>query len=434
MSTIFPVQRAVAAPEVQWLLCFHLACRCQELQHKSKKQQRQQQQQPPPWEQLFAALGVPDSVQYSSYYTFNGRETMTIESLLMALVCQLGCSSRVRQILFVGPKQSATQLGPAIQAAAAAAAAAAQLHPATPAAAAAAAEATPSALPYNAQQQQQQQQVQGRVLPSTEPTFWPELEPEDHCVLPAKLVQPLLLTVLQLCSKLKPVAGVIARGLWLADELLIECLHSSSMVRLAVALQETTPVPGASVACTERGVSVPRVDKAPAAAEMEQAYQDALRAIAQPLLHAVAPAALKAVRQVEQGLSRRAVSSSVEALSEMTAEQSAAREIDGLLDLLGKLVLRLVAKGEYSSCCCTLNLYRVHFLLSYQALLFSVEIWWSGSILTNTCIAFFNLCRFHMVPEQQQRIGGSPAAAPAVLPQGNRSSNAAAGNGSTRGN
>jgi hypothetical protein len=55
-------------------------------------------------------------------------------------------------------------------------------------------------------------------------------------------------------------------------------------------------MPDGTVVMTEAAPTEPL----PVVAEMEQAYHDALHAMAQPLLHAVAPAALKAVRQVEQ--------------------------------------------------------------------------------------------------------------------------------------
>jgi hypothetical protein len=77
------------------------------------------------------------------------------------------------------------------------------------------------------------------------------------------------------------------------------------------------------------------------------AYQQALQSIAQPLLHAVGPAVIKAVRQVEQGLSKDVVvSSSSMAQVVKAAEQSAARLADQAMEKFGRLVLQVILEGE----------------------------------------------------------------------------------------
>jgi hypothetical protein len=179
---------------------------------------------------------------------------------------------------------------------------------------------------------------------------------ERHALPPVQLLQPLLLTVLQLCSELQPQLGVMLRSLDLADELLRACMQSASHIRRVAALQQAQAEIHLQ-ASPERDIMFPvpaPSDVAAAAKEMKRMYREVLHAIAQPLLHAVAPAALKAVRQVEQGLSRGAVGSSRVGVQDgTTAEQTAKKPADQLMSKFGSLVLQVVAQGESMyNCCC----------------------------------------------------------------------------------
>jgi hypothetical protein len=178
------------------------------------------------------------------------------------------------------------------------------------------------------------------------------LKPCDYCMLPTQLVQPLVLSLLQLCSELNPVVGVIVRGVCLVDELLSACLDSAKRITKAAELRHATvaKMPDGMVEVVSGATPV---DPQPAAVEMQRAYQQALHAMAQPLLHCVGPAALKAVRQMEQGLSRGVVSSSITVLPGEIAEQAAVSVADYVLGRFGRLVLRVITESEYGSCCCS---------------------------------------------------------------------------------
>jgi hypothetical protein len=322
------VLQAVAASDVQWLLSFQLACTCQQLQQKKNKQQQQQQQQL--LEQLFAALGVPADARYSSYFKFED-DIIPMEVLMTAQQFQLDAVYCTMQWLPVGCKQEAS------------------------AAAAAAAVALASTAPQEPQQQQQQQQQQQKQqqwqlsLPvvSTDRYGLQGFDrepPSDSGVLPARLVQPLVLTLLQLCAELKPTLGVIMRGFGLANELLISCLSFSSLLERAAAFRSATGVVSPDGVGLLSGTA--SAERVPAAVALEEAYLATLHAMAQPLLHAVAPVALKAVRQVEQGLSRGVVNGSITVLPGWTAEQAAVSQAENLMQKLGVLVLHVIGDGE----------------------------------------------------------------------------------------
>jgi hypothetical protein len=306
-APLLPVYQVLAAPEVQWLLCFQLACICQELQHKSKQQQQ-------PWEQLFAALGLLASDQHWPFFGPKADAEPVSDVTEMAMTVLV---SHLQSSVCVCQHKLA----------------------ASGTAAAAAAAATS---PHITQQQQQQQQ---RHFAAT--------QPEEFCILPMQLVQPLLLTVLQLCSERKPtMLGVVLRSLHLADELLTAVLESLWFMQRAAKCNQDKAV-SAPVAAGSPAMQRASTDPPPTATDLRQAYHNALHAMAQPLLHSVAPAVFRAVRQVEQGLSRAAVSgSSFIVQVGTTAEQKAAAladQVDELLQRFGRLVLRLVCTGK---CCC----------------------------------------------------------------------------------
>jgi hypothetical protein len=323
-----PVHEAIASHDVQWLLCFQLACICRQMQHKCKQQQQQQQQQQQPFEQLFAALGLQADVQYSRFYKLSD-DSSSIEVLLEALYCQLDATGRLLCVL----EAEATLV---------AAAATADAAPASSSSAAA-----------NVQQshQQQQQQHKGCINPSRlslpHDFVPPRPKAEEYCMLPPQLVQPLLLTLLQLCAELKPTITLAMQVLRLADDILLACLRSSNSMQMAAQLEYLT-VAGpldCPVALSGAAPAAQSVSEA-----MTRAYMQTLRAAAQPLLHVVGPAVLKAVKQVEQGLSKGAVSSSSSSRMlqrpGMTAEQQAAHVADEAMDRFGRLMLQVITEGE----------------------------------------------------------------------------------------
>jgi hypothetical protein len=385
------VLKAVAASDVQWLLCFQLACICQQLQQK-------QQQQQQPSEHLFAGRGLPAGVQCSMYFKINdGRDY--VEVLVSVLAFQLDASIRVRQNVPVGRMTTADTLATEVFAPNAAAAVVAT--------AAEAASASTQELQQqqqrgqqqgqqerqgtqeqqqqrqgkqeqqdqqqqqqqrqekqHQQQQQQQQQRQEKQDQQQQQQQWlrlsleapcdlPVLEPHEFCFLPPLLVQPLVLTLLQLCSELKPMLSVIVRTLSLVNELMSACLRCSELLTRASTVGHATAValPDGTMALVFDPASR---EPQPAAVEMQRAYQQALHAMAQPLLHAMAqpllhavgPVAVRAVRQMEQGLSRGVVSSSIRVTPGQTAEQQAAAIADDVLNKFGRLVLRVMSVGE----------------------------------------------------------------------------------------
>jgi hypothetical protein len=277
------VQQAVASYEMHWLLLFQLACTCQQLQHKSRrKQQQQQQQQQQPFEQLFTALGLPASTQYSSYYEFKDNNARCVHVLLNAFVMHFDASGR------------------------------------------AAAE----------QQQQQQQQPN------------PQCSDEQQSVLAAQLLQPLLLTLLQLCSELMPILSIMEQGVRLIGSRLDSCLMAcTSTSATAAALASATE---ASSAAGATGVLAAPAQPTPAALAVgaETAYADLPRLLVQPLLHVLGPAVLKEVRRVEQGLNRGSVSSRIAAALPGRTAEDIASPAEGLLDAFGSLVLRILTEGK----------------------------------------------------------------------------------------
>jgi hypothetical protein len=212
--------------------------------------------------------------------------------------------------------------------------------------------APPQELQQEEQQEQQQQQQQRFKLPLGDPIKVPELEPHEFCYLQPQLVQPLVLSLLQLCAELKSGLNVIAQGLLLVNEILSACVRSAAMIERAAELRHTTvvtlPDGTAELVC-----DTAPFEPMPAVIQMRRAYQQALHAMVQPLLHAVCPIALKAVQQIEQGLSRGVVSSSIRVGPGFTAEQAALDMVYKVMGAFGRIVLQLIGEGEPGSSFCT---------------------------------------------------------------------------------
>jgi hypothetical protein len=203
---------------------------------------------------------------------------------------------------------------------------------------------------------QQQQQIISRFEVFEQPleSLYGEALLNDmqrpSCALPAHLVQPLLLTLLQLCAELMPNLTLMHRGVDAMNAALKSCMWFCENMKMVAAYAQVTVK--RSEDGTRASVLVPKHNTAqsppPAAAaaaaaaakaEMEAAYREARRAVAQPLLHVLGPAVLKEVRRVEQGLNRGSVSSRIAQLPGMTAEQSAVEQADQLMGAFGKVVL-----------------------------------------------------------------------------------------------
>jgi hypothetical protein len=317
-----PVHEAVASHDVQWLLRFQLACYCQQVQHETKQQQQQQQQQP--YEQLFAALGLTSSVQYSRFFKFDDDRVST-EVLLAALLCQIDATGRLRWLVNMDGSLAAEGAADAAPNSSAAAAAAASVGI-----------------------QQQQQQGWIRLPPLSQPgdCELPRHNTEDYCRLPPHLVQPLVLTLLQLCSDFKPMITLILPVVRLADDILLACLRTSGRMQMAAKLKHSTVVGPPD--CPEAIAGEVPTEQLSALEAITAAYSQTLGTAAQPLLHVVGPAVLKAVWQVEQNLSKGVVNNSIRMLQGqgMSAEQSAVKMVDETLDRFGRLVLHVILEGE----------------------------------------------------------------------------------------
>jgi hypothetical protein len=172
-----------------------------------------------------------------------------------------------------------------------------------------------------------------------------------HCAVPAHLLQPLLLTLLQLCTELMPTLTLMRICVHTMNEALRSCPWFCRHMETVAAYAQVTVVPsedgtGALVLAPQPNTDQPPLPAAAAAAtkaKMEAAYRKARRTIAQPLLHVLCPAVLKEVRRVEQGLNRGSVSSRISQYPGMTAEESAAEQADHLLGGFGRVALRVIS-------------------------------------------------------------------------------------------
>jgi hypothetical protein len=241
-----------------------------------------------------------------------GDNKSAVEDCLCAIREQSEAASS-RQFLLAAPAAQSTN-----QAAAAAAAAAATGLSAVAVAAAPAATADATAVrtaasdtvsaPTTQQQEQQQQHDVGPYL-----------------TVPVQLLQPLLLSLLQLCAELKPILSV----------LLISVMRIDQVVNAFWAALQSVPA----------APSAPSTLSGDNLADQQQVLlltlEAALDACTQPLLHQVGPVVLKTVQLVEQGLSRGEVSSSITAQLGETAEQRTASMAGKLLRAFAGVVLHL---------------------------------------------------------------------------------------------
>jgi hypothetical protein len=213
------------------------------------------------------------------------------------------------------------------------------------------------------QQQQQQQQIISRfeVLEQPLESLYGEALLNDmqrpSCALPAHLVQPLLLTLLQLCAELMPNLTLMHRGVDAMNAALKSCMWLCENMKMVAAYAQVTAKRSEDGTCASvlepqhNTAQSPPSAAAAAKAEMEAAYREARRAVAQPLLHVLGPAVLKEMRRVEQGLNSGSVSSRIAQLPGMTVEQSAVDQADQLMGAFGRVVLRVVIEGELRRCC-----------------------------------------------------------------------------------
>jgi hypothetical protein len=383
----------VASPDVQWLLHFKLACTCQMLQHKSKHRQQQQQ----PYEQLLTALGLPANVQYIGYCKLKWSYVAVV---MTAVDFQMIAAITRRQLIEWGGDNSAAAaaVAPAatdeaseqlqvplhqqhtneqhvaadlensrcrqasssssagVAAAAAAAAAADDLEGSS--------EQLKEQLEAPSMVQQQQQQILDIVPVLEQPLQLDAAQENDakrlHSALPAHLLQPLLLTLLQLCTELMSNLTLMRVCVNTMDGALRGCAwFCKHMEQVAAAAQSTVEMledgTRAIVLAPQQNTAEPPPPAAAAAAaakaEMETAYREARRVVAQPLLHVLGPAVLKEVQRVDQGLNRGSVSSRIAPIPGMTAEQSAVVQADALLGAFGRVVLRVITGGELRRCC-----------------------------------------------------------------------------------
>jgi hypothetical protein len=315
------VQQVLAQQEVQWMLFFLLACICQQLH--SKKQQKQQslqqqlqQQQPNSccYEQLFAALGLPASLQYNSYFGFSD-STLDVELWLCANAVQSIAAESYQSFLYKAgaADSSADQVTAAAAKQLATTASAVDGEGAIDTAAAVAALASDVASVVTLQQQQQQQQ-----------------DDQLYLTVPLHLLQPLVLTLLQLCTELNSAPSILMLSLQAAVAAIQDCKKALTDCCRAAGVDPHAPVAG----CPENAQAV------------RGAFIGTVSAVTKPLLHKLGPTVLKTVQQIEQGLSKGKVSSRIRVPPGKTAEQSA-ESIEGpLMHAFGDLVLLVISAGE----------------------------------------------------------------------------------------
>jgi hypothetical protein len=266
----------MASHEVQWMLCFQLTCVVQQLQPKSKQQQQQQQQQQQgdcPAVQLLAALGLAPGFYYSRYCQLSvGDRSLHVLPLLSALRNHFDAASFTVavpgvQMNSVYPLASLTNTDPA-------------------------ADTTRAADP---QQQQQQQQSSG--------SFGSEqVQCGRFLVMRQDRLRPCVLTLLQLATgaQLPASLQVLAYCVGVLHALLTACMQTS-VVRLP---------PGTSSEDSEQYFKTLTAEQDEAVGKAQEACQSAFEVLAEPLLHRLGPAVLKAVRNVEKAQSAGQPSSS----------------------------------------------------------------------------------------------------------------------------
>jgi hypothetical protein len=296
------MQEVMAAHEVQWVVCFQLACVVQQLQRKSKKQQQQQQQQQQgsqPVEELLAALGLPAGFDCSRYVTQSEDEDRTLV-LLSALEKQLDAASckMTFQGVPVGTTSAAEPAGSIADAAA-----------------------------DTASDLDQQSSCIGD---------------DKRCVfimMSPQLLQAVMLTLVQLCGQGQPSLQLLVHCLAAMFSLLAGC--TSTMSRMS---EEALTVTGFWKLMTP--------DMKAAAAAASSGCRQVLGALTEPILNQLGPAVLKAVRRVEKPQGSRQASSSSRSVqaSGLTGDLSPEQLADAAMNDLGRLVIQYISHGEQLAC------------------------------------------------------------------------------------
>jgi hypothetical protein len=185
------MQEVMATHEVQWVVCFQLACVVQQLQRKHKKQQ-QQQLGSQPVEQLLAALGLPASFDCSRYLWPPEDVDRTLK-LLSAIRKQLDAANckMTFQAVPVGTTSAAKTANSAADTAAAAAAA------------------------YTASESDQGSSCS---IDGKRSVF---------VMMPPQLLQPLMLMLVQLCEQGQPSLQLLVQCLAAVRSLLSGCTNTT---------------------------------------------------------------------------------------------------------------------------------------------------------------------------------------------------------------
>jgi hypothetical protein len=261
--------------EVQWMLCFSLAILVKSIQQQRQQQRGQRQQQQvrgiQPAEQLRSALGLPAGFDCSRYPRVSDDEDSQV--VLLKALCNQWKAAQLK-VIFQGVQ-------------------------ATPVSAANlpcnAAKAAPNAEPASESRQQQQQQElqqqqrqeQQQQQESSNSSLGTYAARGLYITTPPQLVQPLVLTLVQLCKQQQ------------ATLKLMECILRALLILLVGCVTTAAHMSESGLARMQNPEHI-TADLKAAAAEACSSYKAVLGDLSEPLLCQLGPAVLKAVRQVEK--------------------------------------------------------------------------------------------------------------------------------------
>jgi hypothetical protein len=307
---------------VQWLLCFELAIAVQALQQQQQQQQQQQrrrrrrqqrqqqkQQDIQPAEQLLLALGLPAEFSCSSY-----KGAVKDDDGLVALVTAL-----FNQLQAAHEKTTFQAVPTTCRA---------------PQPIRTSADMVPGAVPTSDHRhhQQQQQQQSGAVFPEADAVCG------VFVTMPPQLVQPLVLTLLQLCQQEQASLLLLERSLRALHELLSGCRTTTSIMSEA--------------ALSNKGhLELMTAEMKAAAAEACSSCEAVIGDLTEVLLCRLGPAVLRAVRKLEKppscGKPGSSSSSGGSGLQPGTGrEEDAAQLAEAAMSTFGSLVIQYLTFGK----------------------------------------------------------------------------------------